>query len=233
MKLRTCVDPSGKFVYGRHQPCFTVANLRENDYIGPLGRFADGAMVDNQANFPPGDVDEPAATMIYEIPNPFPFRGVTYISENWAAKKAKDPSSIMLSPPKAVSFTETLEKWFGKNQLTPEKKHQIFNTLPASLNWPLRKPPPTGGCRLAGPDLPANLWLTQKPAGLTDFCIIRTNPVQSARYYGRPLYEVIANNPPLARCLQTGDGVNARGAREKVKSWKWTNVSPPAKHPCV
>ena len=53
MKLRTCVDPSGKFVYGRHQPCFTVANLRENDYIGPLGRFADGAMVDNQANFPP------------------------------------------------------------------------------------------------------------------------------------------------------------------------------------
>ncbi|MEZ4579885.1 MAG: hypothetical protein R2875_18290 [Desulfobacterales bacterium] len=52
MKLRTCVDPSGKFVYGRHQPCFTVANLRENDYIGPLGRFADGAAVQNQANFP-------------------------------------------------------------------------------------------------------------------------------------------------------------------------------------
>ncbi|MEZ4579886.1 MAG: hypothetical protein R2875_18295 [Desulfobacterales bacterium] len=56
-------------------------------------------------------------------------------------------------PPPAVSFTETLEKWFV-NQLTPEKKHQIFNTLPAPLQLAMRKPPLTRRMSSRWPGLP-------------------------------------------------------------------------------
>ena len=226
MKLRTCVDPSGKFVYGRHQPCFTVANLRENDYIGPLGRFADGAAVQNQANFPPGDVNEPAATMIYEIPNPFPFRGVTYISENWAAKKAKDPSSIMLPPPKAVSFTETLEKWFGKNQLTPEKKHQIFNTLPAPLQLAIAETAtdPEDVVSLARI---ACKFVVDPKTGRPDGLLYHQDESGAVRpvINDAPLYEVIANNPHLPdvykRVMVLTPGV--QGKSEIVG--EWTNIA--------
>ena len=74
MKLRTCVDPSGKFIYGVHTSRFQAHNLRENDYIKPVGWLEDGTPVDNTANFPAGQVEEVNADTVYEIPNPFPFK---------------------------------------------------------------------------------------------------------------------------------------------------------------
>ncbi|MBC2717802.1 MAG: hypothetical protein HF978_21065 [Desulfobacteraceae bacterium] len=133
MNLRTCVVPSGKFTYGIHKPGFKVINMRENNYVSLLGLFADDTPFENQSNFPPGAVEESNADMIYEIPNPFPFRGVTYIAKRWAEEKAQAPSSIMLPELPDVSFTATIRKWFGKNQLTPEKKDVIFQTLPKPL----------------------------------------------------------------------------------------------------
>jgi hypothetical protein len=104
MTLRTCVAPAGRFVYGLHRPCYTVANLRAEDAIRPLGRLADSSPVDNRANFPPAEVREEQADWIFEIPNAFPFRGTTYINKAWADGKAADPAAIVLPAPPEVSF---------------------------------------------------------------------------------------------------------------------------------
>ncbi|MBU2538541.1 MAG: hypothetical protein KKH22_08875, partial [Proteobacteria bacterium] len=84
MTVRSCVHPSGQFIYGVHAPAYQVANLRENDYVESLGALPDGSPYLNQANFPEGNLQVDQADAIYEIVNPFPFRGVTYISSAWA-----------------------------------------------------------------------------------------------------------------------------------------------------
>ena len=109
MTVRSCVHPSGQFVYGVHAPTYQVANLRENDWVGPLGEFPDGNPCLNQGNFPEGDIEVNEADAIYEIANPFPFRGVTYISSAWAAPKAANPASIKLPEPEAVSMRQALQ----------------------------------------------------------------------------------------------------------------------------
>ena len=98
MKLRTCVTPEGKFTYGIHKPSFKTANLREKDFLQTLGLDATDKPVDNNSNFPEADVTEDQGVWIYEIPNPFPFRGATYIDRNWADSKAADPLAISLPP---------------------------------------------------------------------------------------------------------------------------------------
>jgi hypothetical protein len=109
MTVRSCVHPSGQFVYGVHAPSYQVANLRENDWVEPLGAFPDDKPYLNQGNFPAGDLRVDRAEVIYEIANPFPFRGVTYISSSWAAARAANPASIRLPEPQAVSMRQALK----------------------------------------------------------------------------------------------------------------------------
>lgn len=109
MTVRSCVHPSGQFVYGVHAPSYEVVNLRENDFVGPLGAFVDGKPCLNQGNFPEGNLLVDQADAIYEIANPFPFRGVTYISSAWAAPRAAHPASIKLPEPQAVSMRQALQ----------------------------------------------------------------------------------------------------------------------------
>ena len=71
MKLRSCVDPGGRFVHGIHKPAYSVTNLREKDYLVDLGHFPDGRVHDNRANFPAGDVEEPGADAVFR-PELFP-----------------------------------------------------------------------------------------------------------------------------------------------------------------
>ncbi|MCF6291522.1 MAG: hypothetical protein L3J03_11085 [Desulfobacterales bacterium] len=108
MKLRTCVTPDRGFVFGIHKPAYTVANLRGNDAIEPLGLLADGRVHDNRANFPARAVDEPAADWVYEIANVFPFRGATYIGRAWADRAAADIGAIGLPAPPSVSMHQAL-----------------------------------------------------------------------------------------------------------------------------
>ena len=110
MKLRTCVTPEGKFIFGIHKPNFKTANLRENDFLQVLGLDTADDPVDNTRNFPEGDVEETQGEWIYEIPNPFPFRGATYIDRSWAETKAADPLTIGLPKPGPVSMTDFLSK---------------------------------------------------------------------------------------------------------------------------
>lgn len=132
MTLRTCVAPSGDFVFGIHAPAYTVENLRESDKLSTLGVLADGTFLNNKRNFPSAAVRVSEAEKVFEIANPFPFRGTTYILKKWAEEKAKAIESIVLPAPSEVSLTKTL------GALLPEEKHRpFFETLPPPLRLAL------------------------------------------------------------------------------------------------
>jgi hypothetical protein len=134
MKLRTCVSPEGKFIYGIHKPSFKTSNLRENDLLQILGLDAADEPVDNTLNFPAGDVEEAHGEWIYEIPNPLPFRGATYIARNWADAKAADPLAISLPLPSPTSMTDFLRKVLrcGKGG-AKDIVSEAFAELPATV----------------------------------------------------------------------------------------------------
>ena len=195
MDLRTCVHPSGYFIYGVHKPCFRTVNLRENDDVNTLGADEYGHLFTNQGNFPDGDVEEPHADSIYEIPNAFPFRGVTYIAKSWADEKAKDPSSIALPDPPAVSLSDAIAKWFGENDLTPEKLGAVFETLPKPLQLAAAatSTDPDDLIRLAR--LSCEFLfddITRRPIGLRYRAF--ENNTQRPAIKDHALYEIVANN---------------------------------------
>ena len=111
MTLKTCVNPEGRFRYGIHKPNYQVHNLREGDDIVPLGKFRDNTTCNNQKNFPAGLIDVIDADWIYEVPNPFPFRGTTYITKSWADSRANNISDIKLPESPEVSMTDVLNKF--------------------------------------------------------------------------------------------------------------------------
>lgn len=131
MKPRTCVDAGGRFVVGVHEPSFTVKNLRPHKTIETLGQLPDGTRVDNQVNFPEADVREPGADRIYEIANPFPFRGTTYINSAWADPHAGRPDTIGVPAAPPCSLFQTIDQW--QTNLTHEAKTNLLDLLPHPL----------------------------------------------------------------------------------------------------
>jgi hypothetical protein len=115
-----------------HKPSFTVRNFRQNDFNTALGVLPDGSTHYNDKNFPEGDVIEPEADWIYEIPNPFPFKGATYIAKRWAEKKAENPSSIFLPQSPSVSFSTFLKNQLGSDS-TGEQIDKAFADLPEQV----------------------------------------------------------------------------------------------------
>lgn len=108
--MRTCVTPDGTFVYGLHKPRYTVRNLRQFTKIEELGRDDRGKPVDNRPNYPTADIEVEQADGIYEIANPFEFRGTTYIGKPWADKNAENPAGISLQPQPEVSLHRCLQE---------------------------------------------------------------------------------------------------------------------------
>jgi len=133
MKLRTCVTPNGKFIYGIHKPSFKVTNLREDVFLQTLGLDERDNPVDNTANFPAGDVEEQQGEWIYEIPNPFSFRGATYIGKSWADAKADDPEAIKLPEPVPTSMTDFLSKILHCKGLSGDSLDESFADLPETV----------------------------------------------------------------------------------------------------
>ena len=103
--MRTSITPEGNFCYGLHQPSYQVKNLRSRTKLEELGKTEADAPVDNRINYPASDIDVPEADWIYEVPNPFPFRGTTFIGKGWADRAAEDYQRIRLHPPAVVSFS--------------------------------------------------------------------------------------------------------------------------------
>ncbi len=125
MSLRTCVHPSGRFIFGRHEPGYNVANQREDDFVMQIGNLENGKPLLNHRNFPAIDLRVENADPVYEIPNPFPFRGTTFICHSWAAATADEPESIRLPPPPEVSMSDVLARSVG-----PEGIDAAFRDLP-------------------------------------------------------------------------------------------------------
>lgn len=112
-KLRTCVTPEKQFLYGIHKPSYTVCNLRAGKKVERLGPII-GSDVrweqDNRGNFPDGSLSIGKADWIFEIPNPFPFRGTTFIDQEWAEASATDYRRIGLPENEQTSLTQTLKQ---------------------------------------------------------------------------------------------------------------------------
>ena len=133
MKLRTCVTPDGKFIYGIHKPSFKVANLREEVLQQTLGLDDEDNPIENSANFPAGEVEELQGEWIYEIPNPFSFRGATYIGKSWADAKADNPEAIILPGPIPTSMTDYLSNILHCKGFSRDSLDEAFADLPKTI----------------------------------------------------------------------------------------------------
>lgn len=133
MDLRSCVGENARFIVGIHKPCFEVKNLRDNDYFASLGQLKDGTIIDNIINFPCDDLYEPGADIIYEIANPFPFRGATYINSAWADIKVAHPETICIPKPDSCSLLQNFEISKGRKDLKIEDKTTLLEMLPHPL----------------------------------------------------------------------------------------------------
>jgi len=133
MDLRSCVGKDGRFIVGIHAPEFNVKNLRDDNYFTSLGQLEDGTMIDNTINFPEKDLYEPDADTIYEVANPFPFRGATYINSAWANIKATHPETIRISEPEPCSLLQNFEKIEGYKNTKIDNKTALLDMLPHPL----------------------------------------------------------------------------------------------------
>ena len=133
MKLRTCVKPDGKFIFGIHKPSFKVTNLRDEVFLQTLGLDEEDNPIENSANFPAGEVEELQGEWIYEIPNPFSFRGATYIGKSWADAKADDPEAIKLPGPVPTSMTDFLSNILHCKGFSRDSLDEAFADLPETI----------------------------------------------------------------------------------------------------
>jgi hypothetical protein len=188
-RIRSCVTPEGKFIYGIHKPQYSVTNLRTNSEIQTLGHSGDGTEVNNIRNFPDSDVAVENADWIFEIPNPFPFKGVTYIDKEWADASANNYGRIRIPQPEHVSFSDVLE--------ATNNNAEIFGKLPEPMLLALATCSTDSAdlTRLAeisceieknGEGIPTGLAYTQRADGSL-----------RARIHKHLLFEAVANNPCL------------------------------------
>jgi len=220
--LRTCVTPNGAFRFGVHRPAFSVANLRQEDFLVTLGQFADGSLHGNSRNFPESAVNEPAADPIYEIANPFPFRGATFIPRSWAETKVDHPERIALPPTAAASMTDGIEKWLGA-RLGDRERAALFAALPPAVCLALaaNSTDPADLVILAGQSCEL---LFGTPAGKPTGLRYRTDEggrVQAV-IHDHTLFEVVVNNPHLPdeykEVMVLRPGV--QGGSEIVGDWR-------------
>jgi hypothetical protein len=108
-RIESTVTPDGTFKYGIHKPSYTVTNLRPEPVIDILGKDLTEAVIDNRRNYPAQDVTVESADWIYEIPNPLPFKGRTFIDKVWADASANNYDRIRISTPEPVSLSSTLK----------------------------------------------------------------------------------------------------------------------------
>ena len=189
--LHTSVTPEGRFRVGKHAPSYQVTNLRAQDHRCTLGFLPNDAAVDNQTNFPDHDITVAQARPIYEIRNPLPFRGCTYIDSGWASARAADPGLIAMPAPEAVSL---------RSLLGAQGQGACAQTIITQLPMPLRY-----ALAATSTDPEELVWLAQSccsmlyddlgtPAGLR---YREHNGRRQAMIDDFELFETIANNPHL------------------------------------
>ena len=124
------VTPDGRFAVGIHRPSYRITNLRHAQPIASLGRGPDGQDVRNHQNFPAGVIDVPADGPIFEIANPLPWRGTTYIGKDWADKCARAPQAIKLPPRPAVSMHRWIREFAAGQNAGNDRPGEMLARLP-------------------------------------------------------------------------------------------------------
>lgn len=189
MTIRSCVTPQKQFIYGIHKPHYIATNLRLETRIDTLGHLDTGESYSNQANFPDTDVKVSDGDWIFEIPNPFSFRGSTFIDKEWADSSAKNPQRISLPSSKKLSLSELLRK-----EHIPDS---LFDKLPAALHLSLAttSTDPQDLIRLAEICCSIEKDTNGIPAGL----VYKKDPHGKTRAVinDHALFEAVANNPAL------------------------------------
>jgi hypothetical protein len=193
--LGTSVSPEGRFVWALHQPRFHVRNLRRDDFIETLGRDRLGTTRTNAANFPPGDVQEAGADPIFEVANPLPFRGTTFIGKAWADATAADPTRIAIAPPSKVSLERSLKKSLA---LPADAMARIFSHLPDPVRLALAttSTDPSDLKRLAEISCEF-VWDT---GGARPVALVHATDARGQlepKIFNHRLFEAVANNPHL------------------------------------
>ncbi len=198
MRLRTCVDPEGHFMVGIHQPGFVVDNFRENTIVESLGKLSSGQDIDNRGNFPDSQVSEPSADTIYEITNPFGFRGTSFINTAWAEKHAGNPESVKIPCAQPCSFTDSLD-----SNLPESEKISFLASLPRPLKLALAQvsTDPKDLVALAKQSC-AMIFdpATGSPTGMEFIPVQDKNPTQAKpvpKIHDHELFEILVNNPYL------------------------------------
>ncbi|MBA3015970.1 MAG: hypothetical protein KKD63_13890 [Proteobacteria bacterium] len=219
--IRTCVTPAGTFRFGIHRPAYAVTNFRQGDYLAVLGQFADGTLHQNLSNFPPGTVLEPEAEWIYEIANPFPFRGTTYICQSWAESKSDHPERIALTPQAPASMHGVIEKWLGSG-LDHEQRAALFTDLPAPIRLALASHSTDPADLIILAEQCCHLIIDSKTKRPTGLSYRQTNNRVEAAISDHTLFEVLVNNPNLpddykdAMVLKPG----VQGNSEIIGEWQ-------------
>ncbi|MBU3944716.1 MAG: hypothetical protein KKB91_09495 [Proteobacteria bacterium] len=213
IKLRTCITPDQRFLYGIHKPSYTVCNLRGGKKIERLGLIDGESVQDNRDNFPDGTLSIPKADWIFEIPNPFPFRGTTFIDQEWADASAVDYRRISLPPKEQISLTKTLKE--GDGQAT------LFSQLPSALLLALATCSTDAQDLIRLADLCCHLEKdsTGAPLGL-NYRRTKHGRIRPI-IHNHALFEAVANNPclpdnyKLVMVVRPG----AQGGSEIVGEW--------------
>ncbi|MBW1635394.1 MAG: hypothetical protein JRC87_00185 [Deltaproteobacteria bacterium] len=211
-RIQTSVTPEGTFTYGIHKPAYPVHNLRQQTNRHILGHTSPAKPVDNRDNFPAGNIDVEDGNWIFEIPNPFPFRGRTFIGKNWADSMAENPEKIRLSEPEQVSLTETLKDIRVDSDLIQQLPRPLLLALATCSTDPedLKK--------LAAISCPMEKNQSGNATGLI-YKAVNNRPVPVI--HNHPLFEAVANNPYLPdsykRVMVIRPG--AQGGSEIVGDW--------------
>ena len=187
--MRTCISPEGHFSYGIHKPSYSVHNVRARTKREMLGVDQAINNVDNNTNFPEGDINVPAADWIYEIANPFFFRGSTFIGKSWADRSAEDYDRIKLPPPPEVSLSQVL----ASKQIDKEFISQL--PRPVQLSLATCSTDPEDLVLLAHSCCRFTTSEAGEVSGLTYSADEHKAPM--ADISDHALFEAIANNPAL------------------------------------
>lgn len=187
--MRTCISPEKHFRYGIHKPAYSVDNLRPEAKIECLGHLQSGVPYTNQTNFPQGSVKVEDADWIFEIPNPLPFKGATFIDKEWADASAIDPQRISLPRKQDLSLSTLLEE----EQLPVA----LLDKLPPPLLLALAttSTDPRDLVRLAELSCHLEIDDTGLPTGLS--YDVDNQGRTRARFRDHALFEAVANNPAL------------------------------------
>ncbi len=214
MKTRSCVTPRKRFIYGIHKPQYCSKNLRKELQERSLGHLNTGELYTNIANYPEKDVQVDNADWIFEIPNPFSFRGSTYIDREWADGSALNPHKISLPHPKELSFHKLLKE--------KEIPSVFLQSLPAPLHLALATTSTDPDDLMALAELSCQIEKDERgfPTGLS----YQQTPQGYIRAVinNYALFEAVANNPFLpdsykeVMALRPG----AQGTNEIVGEYK-------------